>query len=441
MLVQGVLTVVTEIKSDRVEALRSLLAELDSALEGEGGVPLVDFRGVESVHFARFVVLPRNAAGKRHLAFSVAYDGPKRRHLEQLVQRAGSGLSVIYGHCVGFGARETGGADLVRYLEEHDVPYGAMHVGYVGRSVVDVRREEELRRFIGRTLDDAKISTLPSRGRSAQAIRREIIRIVGNSEYRWALEPRECRAGPSGVEGWWKTLLGVGLLAFALVISVIVAFSLGQGPPYLGFLVVLVALFAGALRFHETHDPAKTDTDVKKGLENAEDEDFGITNQLTHIAEIKSGHFRKLLLRAVLFSIEFRARLEFYKGALGGIETIHCAHWAILDEPTPRLLFCSNYDGSWERYLGDFIEEAGAGMTAVWSNTSNYPESEFLLWKGAKNERVFKAWTRESQVRTDVWYRAAPEISCRNLNDNSRLRDGLRGYMSEADARDWLRRV
>jgi hypothetical protein len=441
MIVQGVLTVVTEIESDRVEALRALLAELDSALDGEGGVPLVDFRDVESVHFARFVVLPKNAAGKRHLAFSVAYDGPKHRHLEELAKRAGPGLSVVYGHCVGFGSRETGAAELVRYLEAHDVPYGALHIGYVGRSLLDVRREEALRRFIGGALDDAKISTLPSKGRSAQAIRREIIRIVANSDYRWALEARECPTGPSGVEGWWKSPLGAGLLLLALIVSVVVAISLAQGLHWLGFLVAVVALFVLALRFHETHEPAKTDTDVKKGLENAEDEDFGITNQLTHVAEIKPGHFRKLLLRAVLFAIEVRARLEFYKGDLGGIETIHCAHWAILDEATPRLLFCSNYDGSWERYLGDFIEEAGAGMTGVWSNTVNYPESEFLLFQGAKNERVFKAWTRENQVRTDVWYRAEPAISCRNLNDNSRLRDGLRGYMSEADARDWLRLV
>lgn len=145
------------------------------------------------------------------------------------------------------------------------------------------------------------------------------------------------------------------------------------------------------------------------------------------------------VLRGVLFTIELRARLQFWRGDLGGIETIHCAHWAILHEEQPRLLFCSNYDGSWERYLGDFIEEAGAGMTAVWSNTVNFPKTRFLIDDGAKNERVFKAWTRENQVRTDVWYRANPDISCRNLNDNSKLRDGLRGYMAEADARDWLR--
>ena len=110
---------------------------------------------------------------------------------------------------------------------------------------------------------------------------------------------------------------------------------------------------------------------------------------------MKPGAFRRGLLRFVLFAVEFRARFQFFKGDLGGIETIHCAHWAVLHQGNPRLLFFSNYDGSWERYLGDFIEEAGGGMTSVWSNTVEFPRTQCLLWGGASNERVFKAWTRE----------------------------------------------
>jgi hypothetical protein len=345
----------------------------------------------------------------------------------------------VFAHCVGYPTQSKPEAALVAYLSAHAISYGAMHVGYVGRSVPDVRGEEDLRRFLGRTLDDSKFSTLPTPERSAQSIRREVIQLVARSEYRWALEPRSGKISPSGVEGWWKTGAVAAAVIGALGGSVAIAFSFGQGVPYVLCLGGAVALVVGVLRSREEHDPAKSDTDVSRGLANAEDEDFGITNQLTHVAAIKPGVFRMGVLRVVLFSIELRARLQFYKGDLGGIETIHCAHWAILHEEAPRLLFCSNYDGSWERYLGDFIEEAGAGMTAVWSNTVNYPRSRFLVGEGAKNERVFKAWTRENQVRTDVWYRANPDISCRNLNDNSRLRDGLRGYMSEADARAWLR--
>jgi hypothetical protein len=435
MVVQGVLTVVAEIVPERVEALEKLLAALDASLDGDGGPPLVDFRVVDSVHFARFVVLPKNAAGKQHLAFSIAYDGPRQRHLGELLRLVGPGLVELYSHCVG--APSVG--ELTAYFDAHSVPYGAMHVGYVGRTVADIRSEEALRRFVNRVLDARKIATLPVAGRPAQSIRREVIELVARSDFRWALEPRGCPTAPSGVENWWKPPAVAATLALLFVAAGVVAFAAGELVLFLFVVAALTLALVGLLRYREIHDPAKTDTDVAQGLANAEDEDFGITNQLTHIAPIKPGVFRSMLLRTVLFAVDLRARMEFYQGALGGLETIHCAHWAILHEEQPRLLFFSNYDGSWERYLGDFIEEAGAGMTAVWSNTVNYPTSEFLLGAGAKNERVFKAWTRENQVRTAVWYHATAEISCRNLNDNSRLRDGLRGYMSEADARDWLR--
>ncbi|HVW24647.1 MAG TPA: hypothetical protein VHC69_04725 [Polyangiaceae bacterium] len=442
-MVQGVLTVVAEVSPAHLPALVSLLAELDAALDGQGGPPVVDFRALETVHFARFVVLPPNAAGKTHLAFSVAYDGPLNVHIDELVVRAGDGLCTVFAHCTGFPESASAANDLRAYLTARAIPYGAMHVGYVGRTMSDVRREEALRRFIGQTLDAAKISTLPTPERPARVIRKEVIDLVAKSEFRWALEPRAAKIAPSGVEGWWKGTAAVLVGVAALAVAIAAAFAVGHGVAFVVTLVggsgVAGALVVALLRRAEETDPAKTDTDIARGLANAEDEDYGVTNQLTHVAAIKPGAFRMFVLRGVLFTIELRARLQFWRGDLGGIETIHCAHWAILHEEQPRLLFCSNYDGSWERYLGDFIEEAGAGMTAVWSNTVNFPKTRFLIDDGAKNERVFKAWTRENQVRTDVWYRANPDISCRNLNDNSKLRDGLRGYMAEADARDWLR--
>jgi hypothetical protein len=48
--------------------------------------------------------------------------------------------------------------------------------------------------------------------------------------------------------------------------------------------------------------------------------------------------------------------------------SIHFARWVILPR-TDKLLFLSNYDGGWERYLEDFIARAHAGLTAIWSNT------------------------------------------------------------------------
>src|ERR1043166_2478442 len=105
MAEQGVFTVVTEIHAEQLEALSTLLEDLDSSLDGElDKPPIVDFRALDSVHFARFVVLPADGAGKRLLVLSTAYDGPLRFHWAELAKQAGAGLCRIYEHCVGFPA-------------------------------------------------------------------------------------------------------------------------------------------------------------------------------------------------------------------------------------------------------------------------------------------------------------------------------------------------
>ncbi len=438
MQTQGVITVIAEIVPERVSSLVSLLADLSRALAAPAGQsqPIVDFRSIESVHFARFAVLPEDSRGRRHLAFSVAYDGPRNVHLSELVKKGNAGLIAIYENCVGFPERaKIAKTTLLAYLEKNSIRHGALHVGYVGRSVKDVQAEAALRQFIEQKLDAAPPST-----RSALRARDQIRAWVKASEFSWALEPRQEEISPLGVDGFWSALAWVGTLAGVVVGGGIASAMLGPVPFALygaGVGAVVGAILA-TLRYHELTEPVKTDSNIAQGLEHEEVEDVGIRNQLTHIVDVKPGLFRRILLKTVLHAVEVRARFEFYTGDLGGIETIHCAHWCVLEGEKPRLLFFSNYDGSWERYLGDFIEEAGGGMTAVWSNTVNYPRARFLLWDGATNERVFKAWTRESQVHTDVWYRATPDISIRNINDNSRLRDGLSAPMSEDEAKQWL---
>lgn len=441
-MTQGVLTIVTEILPERVDIVAGLLRKLGRVLDGdEPGDPLVDLRAVTSAHFARFVVLPPDADGKQALVFSSAYDGPLRFHLAELAMLGQDGLCEIYQHCVGFpvGARKAP-ATLVAYLREHEQRHGAMHVGYVGRTVSDIRREHALRGFIQQYVDRQNGSLRRERPR---VLRDLIIREIRGSEYRWALEPREASITPFVVDGFFSNaavVVPIGLVVGGLGVASFAAGGLLGFGLYAGVLGGAFLAGRELLRAHERSEPARADTDVTpRGLDHALDEDFGIRNQLSHIVDVKPGWFRRTLLKVVLRAVETRARFEFYRGDLGGIETIHCAHWMYLEGRVPRLLFFSNYDGSWERYLGDFIEEAGGGMTSVWSNTVEFPRARDLLDAGVTDERVFKAWTRDHQIPTPVWFAATPDISIRNVNDNSRLRDGLRGYMTDEDARQWLK--
>ena len=160
-------------------------------------------------------------------------------------------------------------------------------------------------------------------------------------------------------------------------------------------------------------------------------------NPLTHLSVVKPGPLRRLILRVVLWVISWLARLWYVEGALGNLTTIHYARWVHL--PRGRLLFFSNYDGSWESYLGDFIDVQAPQLTAVWTSTQHFPDTTLLLFKGAAHEEDFKRWTLEYQVPTLCWYSAYKDLSVRNVGDNARLREGLLREGSEEEAAAWLR--
>jgi hypothetical protein len=142
----------------------------------------------------------------------------------------------------------------------------------------------------------------------------------------------------------------------------------------------------------------------------------------------------------VLWAIDWLARKRFNQGTLSGIPTIHFARWFILDdEDTPRLVFFSNYGGTWEAYLDAFIDDASFGLTGVWSHTAHFPTTRFFFSHGADDGPEFKRWTRAHQVDTEVWYTAYPLLSVKNINQNSAIRRGLHGSMTRDQAQAWLR--
>jgi hypothetical protein len=107
--------------------------------------------------------------------------------------------------------------------------------------------------------------------------------------------------------------------------------------------------------------------------------------------------------------------------------------------PDGRLLFFSNYDGSWESYLGDFIDKASLGLSAVWSNTEGFPRTRWLIKEGSRDEERFKRWTRDHQLPTPIWYSAYPDRSVQNVLDDARFREDALRPLDETGAREWLK--
>ena len=223
-------------------------------------------------------------------------------------------------------------------------------------------------------------------------------------------------------------MIGVGL-AWWIVLVI---------PVGLVAAVLLVVLFLLTIRAHEKWErlPAVRLAGAPIG-DLVLREDQVVQNQLTNVVVIKPRLFRRITLRLVLLSIHLLGRAVFVRGALGGIPSIHFARWVVVDRGR-RLLFMSNFDGSWENYLGDFIDKANYGLTGIWSNTIGCPPARFLVFDGARDERRFKGWVRENQLVTQVWYSAYRNLSVENINNNTRIRQGLTKPLSAEAARQWL---
>jgi hypothetical protein len=154
---------------------------------------------------------------------------------------------------------------------------------------------------------------------------------------------------------------------------------------------------------------------------------------------MKPGKMRLITFLGVMLLARVLVKTLFVKGKLMGIPTIHFARWVLIDN-NKRMIFASNFDGSWQQYLGDFIDKSGWGLTGIYSNTDRFPITKYLFFKGAKDEEHFLAWSRATEVPTQVWYNAYPHLSIKNVNNNGYIREELMRDLDEQQAQQFLKR-
>ena len=203
--------------------------------------------------------------------------------------------------------------------------------------------------------------------------------------------------------------------------------------------IIPLLLAAWKLRSLENSDPEyspRPDAQWAGNLALLEDHD--VTNQFSAMGTLKPSWFRGAIAAAVLHIIDLAARTLYTRGLLARVHTIHFARWVYLDN-RQRMYFASNYDGSLEAYMDDFINKVGFGLNVVFSNGVGYPRTAWLLLKGSKNEQKFKYHLRRHQLPTEVWYNAHAGLTAFDLHRNSRIRNGLEtSTLSEQQCREWV---
>jgi hypothetical protein len=140
----------------------------------------------------------------------------------------------------------------------------------------------------------------------------------------------------------------------------------------------------------------------------------------------------------VLSAINYTARHVFNRGRLARVTSIQFARWVFLDGKK-RVIFASNYDGSLDSYMDDFINKVGFGLNVVFSNGIGYPRTNWLLLDGAKDEQKFKDYLRRHQMPTQAWYNAHAGLTALDKWRNAQIRKGLEQQsMTDTEIRDWL---
>ena len=110
-----------------------------------------------------------------------------------------------------------------------------------------------------------------------------------------------------------------------------------------------------------------------------------------------------------------------------GLSIIHFARWIIirrdqwpeLGQPPEQLLndyvlFCSNFNGTWDQYIDAFADGLPSGLDLFWYSATKYPKSIPIS--------PFKAYIRANQIDTDHYYNATPGAAQRDIKAALRVR-------------------
>jgi len=422
--------VVAPVAAGREDELRKLLVSMNrrpGVVDPQN--PLVPFGRLDRLHFSRFVILddatlddvtqhgvPRVDYGLS-LAFLADFDGPVDAFLADLLRHADQGLRRIFAHCEGFAPD----GDLLRWMKAREHRPAASYVNWRGRTVRQIREETALRDALVSHLraNAAAIATMhPGRARDA------LVSFVRQEQKAGRLTLT--REQPTPLKWWLRNL------AHAVLIPLV-------GLLLLPLILLYLPIFLIQLRRHERRDPEivpRPDADHVRKLTDLEDHD--VTNQFSALGTAKPGLFRTFTLGVGLLGLDYAARHVYNRGHLTRVSTIHFARWVYLDGKR-RLLFASNYDGSLESYMDDFINKVGWGLNVVFSNGVGYPHTDYLVMGGAWDEQKFKRYIRRHEQATELWYNAHPGLTAVDLVRNTKIRQGVdETSMTDAQARAWL---
>lgn len=431
MTPQSTFMIVAVVSDEKMVKLRKLLATMNKIpghADPDNG--LIPFGRFDRLHFARFMIIEAKTADEIKafgvtprpwqptLSFFGDVDGDRNAFLADLAKHAGAGLKEIFSLCEGFSKKD---GNLLEWMKAHHVQPAANYINWIGRTVKQVHEEAALHNTLSTYLQEI----VDDVGReNTLALRQKLLSHVEIEKHAGRLTLTPPEPTPTG----WKTrnlLHKIGVPLILLFLS--------------PFFIVMAPFFAIRLRMLERADPELfIRPDPQHIREMSVQEDLYVSNQYNVFGDIKPGFFRLFTFTFLLIVLDYFARHIYNRGFVSRIRTIHFARWVFMDNKH-RLFFASNYDGSHESYMDDFINKLGWGLNLTFSSGVGYPTTTWLVKAGANRELPFKYTQRRHQLRTEVWYKAYPDLTATDLARNHRIREGVEiRQSSKAQIREWL---
>ncbi len=435
---QRLITIVVPVEENTEANLNAIDDGLDklgnpakSAVRDDGNTSIKQkFDATDIIHFASLCLvkgLDRNELS--YLVFEMSADADAYQVIEAICDHAAPDLFPIFTLCGGLNAEK----DLMPFLQGHHHKVSTnffrfgelLGLGFQGTAGLDVKRirfEHEVALYAKKVLDRFRSGHAPF-GKMPLTylsyVRLYFAKI--NGPLGGALDPGSALhftdvKGAPWVEAREKSTLAnyislIGILPRTLLVVpvLLLAFNIyvywgvlcaeecstllgrlqGFGSvlllsfpaALLGTAFVAVILWARLRASENKNKPEDPDRDpeIVKEIMKRENQ-LPIQNHMIGIIYILPG-----LLR-LWFTLPFALRLikngivkGFSRsGFFDDIGTIHFARWIVLPK-TRSLVFMSNYDGSFESYLEDFITKATKGLTGVWSNCVGFPKAQPIL--------------------------------------------------------------
>ncbi|NKC17207.1 MAG: hypothetical protein GKR94_34945 [Gammaproteobacteria bacterium] len=114
-----------------------------------------------------------------------------------------------------------------------------------------------------------------------------------------------------------------------------------------------------------------------------------------------------------------------------GLSFIHFARWVLVrrdqwpdlgqgkqDLQNDYMIFCSNFNGTWDQYIDAFSDGIPNGLDLFWYTATKYPNSIPIT--------PFKDYITHNQIYTNYYYNATPGSAQRDIKCAMRVYDALK---------------